>query len=79
MSTQKLFYFSRNCAPHPFASKHLVSGVIEADTLEHAQSTLTKTLSGGQFAETAKAFNWSDLQTVERSEHGILAITMGES
>ena len=76
---QKLFYFSRNREPHPLATKHLVSGVIEAASLEDAKAKLTKAMAGNTIVETANDFKWSDLQTVERSEHGILAITMGES
>ncbi len=74
-------YFSRTQPPHPMQATPLVSGVIEADTPEAAKDKLDKLLTrsaGGKGFSRAADFDFTDLATVERSDHGVLVITMRE-
>ena len=72
------FYFSRSCGPNPFASKYLISGVINAPDLDGAKGQLSALLHARGSTDGATSFTWADLSTVEQSESGLLAITMGE-
>jgi hypothetical protein len=71
------FYFSRNCEPNPFASKYLVSGVIDAGSMEEAKTNLDDVLSGIKSTDRSSTFSFIDLDLAEPSTGGLIAITMG--
>lgn len=71
----KLFYFSRTTAPNPLASRWLVSGVIEASDLADAKARLDAALS--KSTDKSDSFAFSDLETTERHESGIISMTTG--
>ena len=70
-----LFYFSRK-GPAPPVGRVLVSGVIEAESLEAARARLGAALAKGP--DGAENFEFSELAAVPSTPSGILTITMKE-
>lgn len=71
------FYFSRCCDPDPFDRKWLVSGVIEASSLDEAKGDLDAALIRLRTMERNSSFVVSELDSIEKLADGLLAITMG--
>ncbi len=70
------FYFTRNCEPNPLASKYLVSGVIDAGSMEEAKANLDEVLSGIKTTDRSSTFSFVDLDRTDPSKGGLIAITM---
>jgi hypothetical protein len=76
MSQERYFYFSRKTAPHPLAGGYLVSGVLLAETEERAREKLGAEIDKhANLLDRASDFAFSDLDAVERVDHGLIAIT----
>ena len=71
------FYYSRKCGPNPFATKWMVSGVIEAVDLETAKANLDAACARMKSTDRATTFEIINLATVEPVLHGIVALTLG--
>lgn len=72
-----LFYFSRTCEPNPLANSWLVSGVIDAETMEAAAVALDAALASRKTTDRSSSFAFVALDGADKSEGGLLAITMG--
>ena len=73
-----LYYFTRSSDPDPFAAKFLVSGVIEAETMDAAAKALDEALERTRNADRSSSFIFIALDGAEKGEGGLLAITMGD-
>lgn len=71
------YYFSRSCDPNPLAWKWLISGVIEASSLDEAKGDLDAALIRLQTTDRASSFTFTALDSIEKTDGGLLAITMG--
>lgn len=72
------FYFTRTGKPNPFASRWLVSGLIEADDLAGAMAKLDAALAETKITDRSSSFSFADIATAATNPNGLIAITIGE-
>lgn len=71
------FYFTRKSRPNAMSADWLVSGVVVAASAADAESALSALLEKSKRIDRGCDFSFVDLTTVDISDHGVAAITMG--
>lgn len=74
MSEDRYFYFSRNCGA--LTSRYLVAGTVAAKDEADAREKLGAQLRAAKSIDSARAFDFMALDSVERNEFGLVSITM---
>lgn len=72
-----MFYFSRIAEPDRFASRFLISGVIDRETIEEAKTWLDQALQRARHCDRSDNFAFVNLSTIQPTDEGLRAITMG--